>query len=377
MKTIFFGPWIGEFGWEYSHWHAWVNHVSRNEFKKDITIAASFKGREPFYKDTSKFLSHPKKFDQLFKGKRNYITDNWINDRPNFNNSPDNKAISSKTNVQNQIEIAKDLLSHYKKNLPEETVFYVPWLLNKIHLENRIIKIGIEDLGYSIKKKKVLELLKYILINRISNFFLDQSFKYRINGHLYQEGIATHPIPLDRQQFFKLTHIEKIPSELLDQVDGKFEKKIISIFPRRRDERRPDKNFGEKKYIDLIQKIQERFPKFKIALLGEPNGSYFTKGVPEGCIDLINISNENRMNNQIYVLENSIFAIGSISGAMLVSLGTGCPSLIWGFHDAKIPTHDNNPLLTPMHYISSMHPKVSDILAGIEDLKIKANIDFG
>ena len=93
--------------------------------------------------------------------------------------------------------------------------------------------------------------------------------------------------------------------------------------------------------------------------------------------EYVNISNENRMNNQIYVLENSIFAIGSISGAMLVSLGTGCPSLIWGFHDAKIPTHDNNPLLTPMHYISSMHPKVSDILAGIEDLKIKANIDFG
>ena len=81
------------------------------------------------------------------------------------------------------------------------------------------------------------------------------------------------------------------------------------------------------------------------------------------------------MNNQIYVLGNSIFAVGSISGAMLVALGTGCPSLIWGFQDAKIPTHDNNPLLTPMQYIGSMHPKVSDILDGIEDLKIK-NLDF-
>lgn len=377
MKTIFFGPWIGEFGWEYSHWHAWVNHVSRNEFKKDITIAASFKGREPFYKDTSKFVSHPNEFDLLFKGKRNYITDHWINDRPNLDDLPENEDIRLKSNAQNQIEIAKKLLKHYKENLPEDTIFYVPWLLNKINLDNKITKIGIEDLGYSLRKKKILNPLKYILINRITNFFFDQSFKYRINGHLYQEGIATHPIPLKQQHFFKLTHIKKIPDDIRNQVAGKFEKKIISIFPRRRIDRRPDKNFGELQYIDLIHKIQERFPRFKIALIGEPSGSYFRKSVPEGCIDLINISNDNRMNNQIYVLENSIFAVGSISGAMLVALGTGCPSLIWGFQDAKIPTHDNNPLLTPMQYIGSMHPKVSDILDGIEDLKIKANLDFG
>jgi len=31
MKTVFFGPFVGEFGWEMLYWHAWVNKVSKNK----------------------------------------------------------------------------------------------------------------------------------------------------------------------------------------------------------------------------------------------------------------------------------------------------------------------------------------------------------
>lgn len=373
MRTIFFGPWIGEFGWEYSHWHAWVNEVSRKEFKNDITIASSFQGREPFYINTSKFLAHPKEYGQLFKGKRNYITDNWIDDRPNNKSFSINDKCKSNNNF-NQIKIANQLLNYYKKSLPDNTIFYVPWLLNKICIDNHILKIGVEDLGESLKKKHFLKSIKYFLVNKISDLLFTQDLKYRINGHLYQQGIATYPIPLTKQNFFKLKASKKNFKNLSVNPKDKLKKNIISIFPRKRDDRRPDKNFGEEKYINLIESIKKKYPGFKVALLGEPNGSYFANGVPEECIDLINIPDAERMNQQIYILENSVMAIGSISGAMLVSLGSGCPSLIWGFHDAKIPTHDNNPLSTPLHYLSNMHPQVFDILNGIEVLKKKAGI---
>ena len=49
MKTVFFGPFVGEFGWEMLYWHAWVNKVSNGKFKNYKKIVASFSGRESFY----------------------------------------------------------------------------------------------------------------------------------------------------------------------------------------------------------------------------------------------------------------------------------------------------------------------------------------
>jgi hypothetical protein len=371
LKTIFFGPWIGEFGWEYSHWHAWVNQVSREKYKNNTTIASSFEGREPFYRHTSKFLAHPEKYNKLFKGRRNYITDNWIGNRPSFNDISRDKKFDSKSDYYNQIKHAEELLNFYKKNLPDDTIFYVPWLLNKINLNGKSTEVGVKNLGLIPNKKKfIYQSTRHILINKISNYFLNRNIKYNVNAHLYHQGIATYPIDLVQQNFFKLKSVKNPDRNILNQVERKYENHIISIFPRKRDDRRPDKNFGEKNYIDLIELLKKRLPNSKVALLGDPNGSYFTDGVPEGCIDLINISHCNRMNNQLYILENSMVALGSISGAMLVSLGAGCSSLIWGYPDARIPTQDNNPLSTPMYYINDMHPKISDILKGLEKLGI-------
>ena len=371
MRTIFFGPWVGEFGWEYSHWHAWVNQASSGIYKNDITIASSFEGREPFYSHVSKFVAHPSKYNQLFKGKRNYITDRWVDNRPSFKDFSGNENFHYEADYNNQIEIAKGLLNLYKKTLPDDTIFYVPWLVNKIDLNGKNTKIGVEDLGLISERKKIfLETTKYIFINRLSNYFFNRDVKYFINAHLYQQGIATFPIDLEQQKFFTLQPIKNPSKSLVDEVEGKFNNKLVSIFPRRRDDRRPDKNFGEKKYIDLIKILKKKLPNLKIALLGEPGGSYFNDGVPDGCIDLINIPDNDRMNNQLYILQNSIVSLGSISGAMLVSLGAGCPSLIWGFPDAKIPTQENNPLSTSMHYINNMHPDISDIIEGLKELNI-------
>lgn len=369
MKTIFFGPWLGEFGWEYSHWHAWVNQISKEKYQHDITIASSFEGREPFYKHTTKFMAHPEEFNNSIKGKRNYIADHWINDRPSFRDFHNSKNFKYDDDYFNQIEIAENLLSYYKKNLPKDTIFIVPWKLNRIKFNGKVIKIGVENLDpISSRKKFFYKILKPLFINRVSNLYTSSEFKHKINAYLYQEGISSFPIPLEKQSFFKLKAIKKPSLVIESKIKKGYENKIISIFPRKRSDRRPDKNFGKQNYIDLVNNLKQKFPNLLIAMLGEPEGSYFSEGVPEGCLDLINIKNKDRMNDQLFILQHSLFALGSISGAMLVALGAGCPSLIWGFADAKIPTEQNNPLSTQLYYIDNMQPDISKIIDGIQKL---------
>lgn len=55
MKVAFFGPFIGEFGWELMTWQAWCRRKSK-EFDK--SYACSFPDMEPLYKDFAEFVPH-------------------------------------------------------------------------------------------------------------------------------------------------------------------------------------------------------------------------------------------------------------------------------------------------------------------------------
>lgn len=54
-QVVFFGPWIGEFGWEIATWQAWC----RREAKKyDKVYVCSFPDMEALYKDFATFIPH-------------------------------------------------------------------------------------------------------------------------------------------------------------------------------------------------------------------------------------------------------------------------------------------------------------------------------
>ncbi len=57
-KTLFAGPWVGEFGWELMHWQGFVRKLSRQYSK---TIISCRKGNEALYAD----FSHDFVFHQL------------------------------------------------------------------------------------------------------------------------------------------------------------------------------------------------------------------------------------------------------------------------------------------------------------------------
>ena len=92
-KTVFFGPFVGEFGWEYLYWHAWVNKVCQTEYKDYRKIISSYPGRESFYSNIDEYWAHPPEILNALKSCNGYITDFWINGYPRPNTSINKKFL--------------------------------------------------------------------------------------------------------------------------------------------------------------------------------------------------------------------------------------------------------------------------------------------
>ena len=50
MRTVIFGPFIGEFGWELCYWHGWIRKFSK-QFNNSKIVVSSFKRSYPLYQD--------------------------------------------------------------------------------------------------------------------------------------------------------------------------------------------------------------------------------------------------------------------------------------------------------------------------------------
>ena len=112
-KTVFFGPFVGEFGWELSCWHGWVKRLCRTRYKKYYKIACSFPGHYPFYLDVDEFQALPSDFLKIPISSRNYITDCWIGNYP----KPDVEA-----KLPNVWPLLEKVIERLKKKLPKDTV---------------------------------------------------------------------------------------------------------------------------------------------------------------------------------------------------------------------------------------------------------------
>ncbi len=334
-KTVFFGPFIGEFGWELLWWQGWVKKLCRTEYASAHKVAASFPGRQAFYPDVDEFWGHPEWFQQVPLSQRAYFADFWRNGAPRGNvwrkrlqygmrpvwesvtldrqaDGPDAEAQASK------------LLAEYQARLPAGTEWIVPFQLNTCPASG--VKVGLE---------------------------------VKPDASRDQDFVAHRPRRQD-QRFEQLEATaagEKFAAERIPAG-----KRVIAVFPRSRAVRRPDKNWPQAKYDQLLKGLQERYPDALIALLGEPRGAYYADGVPDGCVDVINVDPALRMDAQVAVLNRASLAIGGMSGAMLFAAFCGCPVLIYGFQQERYDYHHENALNTRMVYYPFMDAAVEDVL---------------
>lgn len=62
-RTVFFGPFLGELGWECSRWRGFIQHWWEEQYPKANVIVASFPGRESLYRSlNAKFIPLPQWF---------------------------------------------------------------------------------------------------------------------------------------------------------------------------------------------------------------------------------------------------------------------------------------------------------------------------
>ena len=334
MKTVFFGPFIGEFGWEVLYWSAWVNKLCKSEFKDYKVIVASTHGRKLFYPMADEFWELPDWFTNLNYVHNGYISDGWAAGLPKGNYSETKKIFGiierevwkfTESRHKNFRDQAYDLLEYFKQKLPKDTKIVCPFRLN----EFLGVKFGVEVIGSDPPS---------IIQTRMS---------------------------LEEQSFF---NFQATPSANVDRIvkllDGK---SVISVFPRYRKERRPDKNWSQTNYEELIKLLLENFPNSKVAVCGAPGGAYFEDGCPEGVIDLINLDDDERANIQAAVLQKSKFAVGGLSGAMFFAHYCGVPILSWALERDRYRYFDELRLDIPAYFLPTKDPAVPHVFKIIND----------
>ncbi|KPJ55323.1 hypothetical protein AMJ47_00410 [Parcubacteria bacterium DG_72] len=304
MKTVFFGPFLGEFGWEISYWQGWVRKMCKEKYGSWRKIVASYAGRAPFYPDADEFWPHPKEITDLNISQRNYIADFWKNVGPAF----------------------EKLLKKYRESLPQDTIFYVPFKMNVYNLNNKNYLFGV---------------------------FAADSFLSKVFS-----------IPFEHQIFEELNPTQAGLGFLRQKLNP--EKRIIAVFPRCRTIRRPDKNWQKGKYDHLIKVLQEKYPNHIVGIFGAPRGAYYCDGVPKGCIDFINIDEDLRLDVQLAALKQADLAVGSVSGSLLAVLMAKCPVAEWGFGVSKERTLRHNFLKTKLVYWPEIDPPTEKVVSLIE-----------
>ena len=355
-KTVFFGPFVGEFGWELLWWQGWVRRVARTRYKGWRIIASSFPGRHVFYPD-AEFWPLPKWFLEKPISSRVYITDCWKNRWPEPN-------IGTKELEDVEPKIDR-IIADFKKRLPKNIEFVIPWefrddkeygKIGMIIPENP--KKGDKFIAYNISYS--YQDLEYLRPSRKGQEVFDRILK---NSKSLRDSHNKNSYSLSENS----------------QNTNHFSKKndLIAIFPRMRKYRRPDKNWEKEKYLTLIKQLQTGLPKYKIAILGEPGGAFFANGVPDGCIDLINVPAGYRMDIQAACLCQAKLAIGSQSGAIDFALACGCPSMSWGPGSGEKVFLTENFMKTPMTFLPFQNPDVYTVLRYAESMLCNARRPIG
>ena len=65
----------------------------------------------------------------------------------------------------------------------------------------------------------------------------------------------------------------------------------------------------------------------------------------------------------MYMLRHSDLALGSMSGAILMALACGCPSITWGDSEQFRRYHLENICLTPFSYLCKHKPTTNTLIS--------------
>lgn len=320
-QKILFGPFVGEVGWEQTFWRGYVRRfMSETRGAWEIHVA-SYPGRHVFYGEGVEFHAHPDWFCDLELSQRAYASDHWYGAWPRL-------SIPTRF-AKNVSEQHERLVSHFREQIPGLAKLIAPAGLFECALDSRQIW---------------------------GTFFSP------ISG--IAPGPYTRRIELAFQQIDPLIPTARTRDWLRNSFPSMFDSRRprILLLPRHRTGRRPDKNWPQENYRKLIELILNHESRPHVVLVGAPGGCYFANGdIPSGAVDLINVPDAMRLDLHIAAATLASFAVGGLSGAMLVMMAAGTPVIEWGYGIHEVETRLQNVLGTPLCYIPSNNPPVEMI----------------
>ena len=341
--NYFFGPFIGEFGWELVHWHGWLRYIKKKYLKNRKLIVSSFPGRYPLYEFADEFVPIPDWYLKNEFSQRGYFLD-W-----------EDYDIEK----QNQIKIETEKLLNY----------YVSLFKNKnVRIINEYPqKLYTQKLYYRIKNK--------ILINLLSNKENDKNLDldiYLKKCNTYAGKLIQSPLFLNQPSLKNGEYLVQNPS-IKDQLFKKLNptikgenardqllrnynlvnRPIFTLFPRKRLTRRPDKNWSEDNWLKFISLLIDRFNPI-IILCGSKNGAFLSEYKNnKNVINIIKYPEELSLDLQLAFIKICKISIHGKSGSINLSLQSNCPTFLMGEEiEREYCTIKENPLNTSIYYFS-------------------------
>ena len=290
---ILAGPFIGEFGWELIYWHGWLRYIKK-KYPRSKMIISSYPGREQLYEFADHFIPHPNNFIKKNYSQRAFFLDY------NENN------IST---VRKDIE---KLYDYIKGKIGYRNYLHISCFPQKVKTTNLIYRVKHKFNFLNREKDPVLK------FNKFAGKFIKEPFHINFP---YNDRIYYPQSPNLYQQHFKELQNSKKAKIETNAIIKKYNKKnIFTLFPRKRDLRRVDKNWGEENWRVFINLLIKKYDPL-IIICGTINGSYFSDiKNNKNIFNSIKYSSKNILDTQISFIKSSSISIHGLSGSALLSL---------------------------------------------------------
>jgi len=299
-SLVFCGPFLGEFGWELTHWMPHVRWL-RNHYKNRHLIVASYSGRHPlYYGIANEFFPLPEWFL-----KEKYELDCF-------------EALCPENVYGNLLKYFRAI---YKSKFSEIIETRTPRGFNKILREMN--HVSFDKLKASGSANKYCNDL--------------------IAKHNNKPCVILFARAVERKMFLDITNNRPLPVEALGG-------------------RLPPRNWPRSNWEDLFEMLYAKYnDKVTFVIGGTKNGNCLTniKNKYQDIIDLTNIDKAMSLDITMAFLNKAMLSISSQSGPTHLSVQCGCTSFVYG-HEQQRHSIDDNPLKTPVVFLETPADKYND-----------------
>lgn len=331
MNNILFGPFIGEFGWELCYWQGWVRKYSKTYSNSKIFIA-SFEKSYPLYHDFAyKFIPISKKFVD-----KKYSLNGYF---PNFKKLSEQEKKIFKNLYDHEIVRLKEIIRNDNNNDIIHLPFYPQRdrskLSHLIFLIKKIIKIKNERLIHNENP------YKGILIENYLDFLV----------YNYEKAWDVQVPPKNFQiiNFLKsTTRVNDLYLKVRQKVNTKH---FVTLFPRKRNVFRPERNYSENKWKILIKRLVDDL-NLGVFICGTPEGTGLRDFRYNNVYNTVFEEEELLLDLHISLLCNSKYSIHSQSGSAYLSMYTGNFTFFFGLENYRKRFDNDNVLNSKYKFLT-------------------------